>query len=65
MRDRLPDRWHFRTIHFPADDFGQFSGRNNFKDVPSFTVDVVEVDQSNLIDVVVNEYAYHSLEDLG
>ena len=38
---------------------------NNFKDVPSFTVDVVEVDQSNLIDVVVNEYAYHSLEDLS
>ncbi len=37
---------------------------NNYKDVPAFTVDVVEVDQSNILDVIVRDYAYHSLEDL-
>lgn len=37
---------------------------NNFKDVDSFSVDVIAVTADNIYDIICKEYEYHSVEDV-
>ncbi|MBR0597102.1 sugar ABC transporter substrate-binding protein [Sinanaerobacter chloroacetimidivorans] len=37
---------------------------NNFKDVDSFSVDVIAIDKDNLYDIIIAQDKFHSLEDV-